>query len=177
MLKQKDRLFGVAGGLDLDILCGVSNERCTIPRNPDGSVDTTKPIEFKGNLDEFIKTPEGQKLPGATGGIQGEKGTLFGVPYAAGSWQDKSREEISSSGYVVHTLEAALWAVGTTFSFEDALVAAVNLGHDADTVGAVAGQLAGARYGVRAIPVRWSELLIQHDAIDQRARDLASAGA
>lgn len=93
----------------------------------------------------------------------------------SGSWQDKSREEISSSGYVVHTFEAALWAVGTTFSFEDALVAAVNLGHDADTVGAVAGQLAGARYGVRAIPVRWSELLIQHDVIDQKARDLISA--
>lgn len=93
----------------------------------------------------------------------------------SGSWQDKSREEISSSGYVVHTFEAALWAVGTTFSFEDALVAAVNLGHDADTVGAVAGQLAGARYGVRAIPIRWSELLIQHDVIDQKARDLISA--
>ena len=93
----------------------------------------------------------------------------------SGSWQDKSREEINSSGYVVHTFEAALWAVGTTFSFEDALVAAVNLGHDADTVGAVAGQLAGARYGIRAIPARWSELLIQHDVIDQKARDLISA--
>lgn len=94
----------------------------------------------------------------------------------AGSWQDKAREEISSSGYVVHTFEAAMWAVGTTFSFEDALVAAVNLGHDADTVGAVTGQLAGARYGIRAIPARWSERLIQHDEIDQRARSLASAG-
>ena len=93
----------------------------------------------------------------------------------SGSWQDKSRDEINSSGYVVHTFEAALWAVGTTFSFEDALVAAVNLGHDADTVGAVAGQLAGARYGIRAIPARWSELLIQHDVIDQKARDLISA--
>ena len=92
----------------------------------------------------------------------------------SGSWQDKSREEISSSGYVVHTFEAALWAVGTTLSFEDALVAAVNLGHDADTVGAVAGQLAGARYGIRAIPARWSELLIQRDVIDQKARDLIS---
>ena len=86
--------------VDLDVLCGTSNERCTIPKNPDGSVDTNRPVIFTGgkNLDgtpknqslvDFISTPEGQKLPGATGGIQGEKGTLFGVPYAAGSWQDK----------------------------------------------------------------------------------------
>lgn len=93
-----------------------------------------------------------------------------------GRWQTKHRDEISSSGYVVHTFEAAFWAVGTTLSFEDALVAAVNLGHDADTVGAVAGQLAGARYGIRAIPTRWTELLIQHDEIDQKARELVIAG-
>lgn len=92
-----------------------------------------------------------------------------------GSWRDKPREEISSSGYVVHTFEAAVWAVGTTLSFEEALIAAVNLGHDADTVGAVAGQLAGARYGVRAIPLRWSDLLVQFDAIDRKAKDLVAA--
>jgi ADP-ribosyl-[dinitrogen reductase] hydrolase len=93
----------------------------------------------------------------------------------AGGWQAKPHDEISSSGYVVDTLEAAIWAVGTTLSFEEALIAAVNLGHDADTVGAVAGQLAGARYGVRTIPARWRELLIQHDKIDRRARDLVTA--
>ena len=92
----------------------------------------------------------------------------------AGSWK-RPRNDILSSGYVVHTLEAALWAVGNTLSFEEALVAAVNLGHDADTVGAVAGQLAGARYGIRAIPTRWSDLLIDCDIIDSRARDLVSA--
>lgn len=74
---------------------------------------------------------------------------------ARGSWRGKGRDEIRSTGYVVHTLEAALWAVGTTATFEDALVLAVNLGDDADTVGAVTGQLAGAVYGASAIPDRW----------------------
>jgi ADP-ribosyl-[dinitrogen reductase] hydrolase len=92
----------------------------------------------------------------------------------AGSW-NKPRNEILSSGYVVHTLEAALWAVGTTANFEEALIAAVNLGNDADTVGAVAGQLAGARYGIRAVPSRWSDMLIDCDKIDIKARNLITA--
>lgn len=53
---------------------------------------------------------------------------------------------------------------------------AVNLGHDADTVGAVTGQLAGARYGVGAIPARWTSRLVHHDRIDQCGRDLMAAG-
>ena len=58
-----------------------------------------------------------------------------------------------------HTLESAVWALLNTTSFEDALIRAVNLGEDADTVGAVVGALAGAAYGVEAIPQRWrSEL-------------------
>lgn len=89
-----------------------------------------------------------------------------------GKWAAKTEDEISSTGYVVHTLEAALWAVGTTASFEEALVKAVNLGHDADTVGAVAGQIAGARYGVDAIPERWLSVLLRRDLIEERAHML-----
>lgn len=74
---------------------------------------------------------------------------------AQGSWKSRARDQIRSSGYVIHTLEAALWAVGTTDSFEAALIKAVNLADDADTVGAVTGQLAGALYGLSAIPERW----------------------
>lgn len=74
---------------------------------------------------------------------------------AAGSWRQKSRGQIRSSGYVIDTLEAALWAVGTTCSFEEALILAVNLADDANTVGAITGQLAGALYGASAIPERW----------------------
>ena len=74
---------------------------------------------------------------------------------AAGTWRGRSRSRIRSSGYVIHTLEAALWSVEQTDSFEEAVVLAVNLGDDADTVGAVTGQFAGALYGVHAIPERW----------------------
>ncbi|WP_449411801.1 ADP-ribosylglycohydrolase family protein [Methylobacterium komagatae] len=74
---------------------------------------------------------------------------------AAGTWHQKARDQIRSSGYVIDTLEAAIWAVGTTSSFEEALILAVNLADDADTVGAITGQLAGALYGTSAIPHRW----------------------
>jgi len=62
----------------------------------------------------------------------------------------KERGAISSSGYVPHTLEAALWRVGRAESIEDALILAANLGRDADTVAAVTGQLAGAPWGCLA---------------------------
>ena len=69
--------------------------------------------------------------------------------------QYATREAVDNSGWCVSTVEATLWALNTTASFEDALVAAVNLGGDADSIGAVCGQLAGAKYGVGAIPERW----------------------
>ena len=62
----------------------------------------------------------------------------------AGSWHEKPRDQIKSSGYVVHSLEAALWSVGNSSSFEEAILLAANLGDDADTVAAITGQLAGA---------------------------------
>lgn len=83
-----------------------------------------------------------------------------------------SRSEISSSGYVRHTYEAANWAVSTTNSFKDALIAAVNLGDDADTVGAVTGMLAGAVYGYDAIPPEWLNVLLWREKIDELADQL-----
>lgn len=65
------------------------------------------------------------------------------------------RDDIRSTGYVVDTLEAALWCLAATDSFEDAVLTAVNLGDDTDTVGAVAGGLAGIAYGYGAIPPAW----------------------
>jgi ADP-ribosyl-[dinitrogen reductase] hydrolase len=70
-----------------------------------------------------------------------------------------------SSGFVVHTLNAALWAFYQTDCFEDGLLEAVNLGDDADTTGAVFGQLAGAFYGFEAIPTRWKDRLKKRDYI------------
>jgi ADP-ribosyl-[dinitrogen reductase] hydrolase len=90
----------------------------------------------------------------------------------AGEWRAKSRNEIRSSGYVVDTLEAALWAVGTTDNFESAVLTAANLGDDADSVGAVAGQLAGAIYGLRAIPRDWLSTLAWRDKIESLADTL-----
>jgi ADP-ribosyl-[dinitrogen reductase] hydrolase len=87
----------------------------------------------------------------------------------AGSAQvesDLDREQVSSSGYVKHTYEAAVWAIATTSSFREALISAVNLGDDADTVGAVTGQLAGALYGYSAIPDEWSDVLIWREKIE-----------
>ncbi len=87
--------------VDLDLLCGPGNQRCSFEMKPDGSIDTSKPVTFNGNLEEFLKTPEGQKMAGSTGGVQGEKGTLFGVPYAAGSWQDKLIESFAGTHDVI----------------------------------------------------------------------------
>ena len=91
---------------------------------------------------------------------------------ARGTWKNKSRDDISSRGYVVHTLEAALWCIHHTSSFEEALILAVNLGDDADTVGAVTGQLAGAMYGMESIPKRWKEQLVKPEMIDHCATEL-----
>ncbi len=77
-----------------------------------------------------------------------------------------TREECNNSGWCVSTLESALWALRSTSSFEDALVAAVNLGGDADSIGAVCGQLAGAKYGFSAIPERWLAAISRRDKID-----------
>ncbi|PHS42996.1 MAG: ADP-ribosylglycohydrolase, partial [Marinobacter sp.] len=65
---------------------------------------------------------------------------------------DASEENIRASGYVLHTVEAVLWAFHRSGYFESGLLDAVNLGEDADTTGAVYGQLAGAYYGERVIP-------------------------
>ena len=89
-----------------------------------------------------------------------------------GSWRTKGRDEIRSTGYVVDTMEAAVWAVARTRSFRDALVLAVNLGGDADTVGAVTGQLAGARYGLSSIPEIWLERLAWRQRIEKIGLEL-----
>lgn len=88
---------------------------------------------------------------------------------ASGSYREKEATEIRASGYVVHTLEAALWAFARTSSFRDGALLAVNLCEDADTTGAVFGQLAGAYYGAEGIPAGWRDLLARRDEIVQLA--------
>ena len=84
---------------------------------------------------------------------------------ADGSFREREPPEIRGGGYVVDALEAALWAVHRTGSFEDAVLAAVNLGDDADTTAAIAGQLAGAAYGLDGIPARWRERVVRGEEI------------
>lgn len=74
---------------------------------------------------------------------------------AAGDYRHKDATAISGNGYVVNSLEAALWAFWSTDNFRDAILTAVNLGDDADTTAAVCGQLAGAYYGESGIPDAW----------------------
>ena len=76
------------------------------------------------------------------------------------------REQIKSSGYVVDTLEAAIWCLLTTDNFRDCTLKAVNLGSDTDTVAAVAGGLAGALYGYESIPTEWLDTLIRREYIE-----------
>ena len=76
-------------------------------------------------------------------------------------------ENIKSSGYVVDTLEAAIWCFLNTDNYKDCVLKAVNLGEDTDTVGAVAGGLAGLYYGIEAIPEEWIEVLPKKEWITE----------
>ena len=76
-------------------------------------------------------------------------------------------EKIKSSGYVVDTLEAAVWCLLTTNSYRECVLKAVNLGEDTDTVAAIAGGLAGALYGLDAIPKEWLAQLKKREYIEE----------
>lgn len=93
---------------------------------------------------------------------------------ASGSFFRKSPGDLAASGYVVDTLEAALWAFATTDSFEEGVLAVANLGNDADTTAAVFGQLAGAYYGYNAIPPDWRMRLAKRSLIEDYAERLVS---
>lgn len=76
-------------------------------------------------------------------------------------------EDIKSSGYVVDTLEAVLWCLLTTKSFEQCVLKAVNLGEDTDTITAIAGGIAGIYYGYESIPKKWIEKIAAYDKIKE----------
>lgn len=126
------------------------------------------------------------------GAVRGEgKGTLLGTRYTAvpgywdeyplvdeideialGSYKFKQPPEITGTGFVVKSLEAALWAFYTTGDFREGCLRAVNLGNDADTTGAVYGQLAGAYYGNGGIPVGWREKIAHRSLIESFSQGL-----
>jgi ADP-ribosylglycohydrolase len=90
----------------------------------------------------------------------------------AGSFKIRQPPEIKGGGYVVAALEAALWAFYRSDSFRQGCLLAVNLGEDADTTGAIYGQLAGAYYGEDEIPLAWGEKLALRELIKQFAEQL-----
>ena len=89
-----------------------------------------------------------------------------------GRWRAKRYGELSGSGFVIDCLEAALWCFWHTDNYADCVLAAANLGNDADTTAAVAGQLAGACYGLDAIRSDWHQALHQREAITALADQL-----
>jgi len=100
--------------------------------------------------------------------LHGELADVF-----AGSYQHRQPPVIQGSGYAVKSLEAALWAVYQhPGDYRSAILAAANLGHDADTTAAIAGQLAGALVGEAGIPQAWRDRLSQHDLFVWYAEEL-----
>jgi ADP-ribosyl-[dinitrogen reductase] hydrolase len=106
---------------------------------------------------------------------EGDYATPGGKRIAIGEWRTMDRARVRSTGYVIDTLEAALWADAQGRDFEHALILAVNLGGDADTVGAVAGQIAGARHGMSGMPARWLDAIHDLDGIVSTAKRLVDA--
>ncbi len=85
---------------------------------------------------------------------------------------EQTEENIFSSGYVLHTLEASIWCLLTTDNYKDAVLKAVNLGEDTDTTGAVTGGLAGLLYGQENIPKEWIDTLARRNDIEELAERL-----
>jgi ADP-ribosyl-[dinitrogen reductase] hydrolase len=88
---------------------------------------------------------------------------------ARGTYRTRSEEQVKGSGYVISSLEAALWSFWTTDNYRDAILTAVNLCDDADTTAAVCGQIAGAYYGRSGIPQAWQEKLVMFEEIKELA--------
>lgn len=89
---------------------------------------------------------------------------------------DKNINAIKGSGYVVESLEAALWCFAKSDNFKDAVLMAANLGDDADTTAAICGQIAGAYYGLQGIPIHWRNKITDADKILAMAKQLATGG-
>lgn len=92
---------------------------------------------------------------------------------AGGEYRQKPVDQIRGTGYVVASLEAALWCFYQTDTFESAIQQAANLGDDADTTAAICGQIGGARYGESGIPVKWLERLFMRAEITGLADKLS----
>jgi len=94
-----------------------------------------------------------------------------------GRYKRKSIKKIKGNGYCVRSLEAALYCFHKTSSFEDAVLAAANLGDDADTTAAITGQIAGAFYGVKAIKPKWLKKLVMRKEMMEMSEALCTSAS
>jgi len=94
-----------------------------------------------------------------------------------GDYKEKQEDEVDSTGFVIDALEAALWSFYNTDTYDEGLLKAVNLGGDADTVGAIYGQFAGAYYGLEAISAEWLHGLASNEEIRTICDELIKFGS
>lgn len=92
---------------------------------------------------------------------------IAGEVYSDDELKNKSEDEIASTGFVLHTLEASLWCILNSNSYREAVLKAINLGDDTDTTGAVTGGLAGIIYGLDGIPKDWMDKLKNKELIEE----------
>jgi len=151
----------------LNALCSADSSRIT-HANP-LCVDSC--VALNAGLAALLEDPRADLLAAATAAA-----SLDDVRSAVEAARDATPKALPAGGYVLETLTAALWAVGHHDSPEAAIVAAVNLGNDADTTGAVAGALAGARWGAAALPARWLDVLVDRDELTSVADALFAIG-
>ena len=115
--------------------------------------------------------------------VESKQDILFGNPFqtvnspriqeiANGAYSSKPESEVRGTGYVVQSLEAALWCFLHEESFDSTVLRAANLGDDADTTAAIAGQVAGAFYGLDCISQQWRDQLAFHDELSRLANRL-----
>jgi ADP-ribosylglycohydrolase len=138
-------------------------------RTTHGAVEAVDACRLLASLIVGLLTGKGKEeilsadYPGSVEGLDDLCPHILAI--AQGCYQGKSQDEIKGSGYVVQSLEAALWAFWNSEDFEQGALLAVNLGDDADTTGAVYGQIAGACYGVGGIPKEWLAKLGKKDLL------------
>ncbi len=96
------------------------------------------------------------------------------IDIISGNFIDKTYEEMTGSGYVIESLESALWCFYHSDSYEEAILKSANIGNDADTTAAICGQIAGAYYGLSGIPAHWKSKLAMYSEIIEMAGQLVS---
>lgn len=122
----------------------------------------------------LLRALAGADRDAALSPIDGARASDGLAAIASSSYRSKTADQVQGTGYVVASLEAALWAVATTESFEGAILRAANLGDDADTTAAIAGQVAGALYGASGIPQRWLRRLAWRERLTDAADALVA---